>query len=52
MYLGEATAFTALIARDQRLLELPFVLPHDEPTWRLSLRDVGRARDWLSGSNA
>ena len=50
MYLGEATTFTALVARDQRLLELPFVLPHDDRTWRLSLRDAARARVWLSGS--
>ena len=51
MYLGEATVFTALVARDQRLLELPFVLPHNDPTWRLSLRDAARAAAWLSGSD-
>ena len=51
MYLGEATTFIALVARDQRLLELQLTLPHDDPTWRLSLRDAARAHAWLSGSN-
>ncbi len=49
LYLGEATSFIAVVARDQRLLELPFVLPHDERTWRLSLRDAARAQAWLAG---
>ena len=49
LYLGETTSFTALIARDQRLLELPFSLPYDDRTWRLSLRDAARAQWWLSG---
>ncbi|MEO9101735.1 MAG: hypothetical protein ABI256_04445, partial [Rhodoferax sp.] len=52
MYLGDATTFTALVARDQRLLELPFVMPKDDHTWRLALRDAARARIWLSGSSA
>ena len=52
LYLGEATSFIALIARDQRLLDLPFVLPHDDRTWRLSLRDAARAQAWLTGRAA
>ncbi len=52
MYLGEAIAFTALVARDRRLLELPFELPADDRTWRLSLRDAAQARGWLSGCAA
>ena len=49
LYLGKAKKFTALVARDKRLLELAVSLPAVSITLRLSQRDQALGARWLSG---
>jgi predicted metalloprotease with PDZ domain len=48
LYLGPAKKFTALVARDRRLLRLPFTLPAGVTTWRLFAQDSVKISHWLS----
>jgi len=43
---GPQRKFTALVARDQRLLRLPLELPAASTTWRLAWRDPTGAHAW------
>jgi len=47
LYLGRAKRFTALVARDQRLLTLPVTLPTAVQQVKLSVRDSALASAWL-----
>ena len=47
LYLGPARQFTALVARDQRLLRLHLELPAALCTWRLGSRDAAQLVRWL-----
>jgi predicted metalloprotease with PDZ domain len=48
LYAGSHKKVTALVARDRRLLRLELNLPSSVTTWRLVLRDPGRAQPWLA----
>lgn len=48
LYAGSHKKVTALVARDRRLLRLELILPAAVTTWRLVLRDPGRAQPWLA----
>jgi len=48
LYAGDHKKVTALVARDRRLLRLELNLPSAVTTWRLVLRDPGRAQPWLA----
>ena len=48
LYAGNHKKVTALVARDRRLLRLELNLPSAVTTWRLVLRDPGRAKPWLA----
>ena len=48
LYAGSHKKVTALVARDRRLLRLELNLPASVTTWRLVLRDPGRAQPWLA----
>jgi predicted metalloprotease with PDZ domain len=48
LYLGDATRFTALVARDRKLLRLPLVRPEGSTTWRLFLHDAAKVTAWLA----
>jgi predicted metalloprotease with PDZ domain len=48
LYLGDATRFTALVARDRKLLRLPLVRPEGATTWRLFLHDAAKVAAWLA----
>jgi predicted metalloprotease with PDZ domain len=50
LYLGPARRFTALVARDRRLLRLPLALPAEATTWRLFAQDAAKLAHWLSHS--
>jgi predicted metalloprotease with PDZ domain len=51
--LGKHKAFTALVARDGQLLELPVRLPVKTQTvWRLGIKDPGKVGQWLAGKSA
>ncbi|MES2480892.1 MAG: peptidase M61, partial [Pseudomonadota bacterium] len=51
LYLGNHRRFTALVARDRRLLRLELTLPATTATtWRLVLRDAALAQPWLAPS--
>jgi predicted metalloprotease with PDZ domain len=47
LYLGKATTFNALIARDQRLMTLPMTLPKPLTQVKLSVQDARLAGQWL-----
>ena len=47
LYAGTHRKFTALVARDRRLLRLEMAIPPGVLTWRLVLRDAARAQTWL-----
>ncbi|MEJ7931047.1 peptidase M61 [Ramlibacter sp. AN1015] len=47
LYCGNHRRFTALVARDRRLLRLDVQLPAAASTWRLVLRDAALAQTWL-----
>ncbi|MDA7416846.1 peptidase M61 [Xenophilus arseniciresistens] len=47
LYLGEARKFTALVARDRRLLRLTLALPADPHTLRLAPQDAPKLSAWL-----
>ena len=49
LYLGDATKFTAIVARDRKLLRLPLALPANATTWRLFAHDAAKAAGWLAG---
>ena len=49
LYAGPHRKVVALVARDRRLRRLDLTLPPAATTWRLSLRDEGLARPWLTG---
>lgn len=49
LYAAGQTQVQALVARDQRLLELPLKLPAQVQTWRLSVADAKQLGAWLSG---
>ena len=49
LYLGTATTFKALIARDQRLLTLAVALPAHERTVKLAASDTLKISQWLGG---
>ena len=49
LYAGAATKFTALVARDKRLLNLSLTLPKDGSNWQLALHDSQLAAQWLGG---
>ena len=47
LYAGPARELVALVARDQRLLRLPLVLPVPGTTWRLATRkEPGGSSSW------
>jgi predicted metalloprotease with PDZ domain len=48
LYAGSHKKVTALVARDRRLLRLELNLPGSVTTWRLVLRESGRAQPWLA----
>ncbi len=48
LVLGQATAFRALVARDQRLMWLPVQLPKPLHNVRLSVSDPALAEAWLA----
>jgi predicted metalloprotease with PDZ domain len=48
LYAGNHKKVVALVARDRRLLRLELNLPASATTWRLVLRDPGRAQPWLA----
>ena len=48
LYAGSATKVSACVARDQRLLELPLVMPRGITSWRLLPRDKPLLGRWLS----
>ncbi|MDF3822752.1 hypothetical protein P3G55_22840, partial [Leptospira sp. 96542] len=48
LYAGAHTRLTALVARDQRLLRLPLVLPKTSSTWRLALEAQDKLQRWLA----
>ncbi|PIQ52239.1 MAG: peptidase M61 [Comamonadaceae bacterium CG12_big_fil_rev_8_21_14_0_65_59_15] len=52
LYLGGATCFTALVARDQRLQRLPVTLPNDVQQVKLVVRDASLANAWLSAKKS
>jgi len=47
LYLGSATRFKALVARDQRLITLPVVLATRQRTVKLTPRDAAKISQWL-----
>jgi predicted metalloprotease with PDZ domain len=47
LYVGPGRKFTALVARDKRLLRLDATLPA-ATTWRLALRDAALVTPWLA----
>ncbi|MEO8855586.1 MAG: peptidase M61 [Burkholderiaceae bacterium] len=47
LYAAPASAVTALVARDRRLLRLPLQIPHGITTWRLAVRDSKAVAAWL-----
>lgn len=50
LYLGDTSRFTALVARDRKLLRLPLVRPEGSTTWRLFLHDAAKVTAWLAPS--
>ncbi|MBO9649658.1 MAG: M61 family metallopeptidase [Variovorax sp.] len=48
LYLGPLKKFTALVARDRRLLRLPVTLPTGVTTWRLFAQDAAKLAQWLT----
>ena len=51
--LGKHKTFTALVARDGQLLELPVRLPvKTQAVWRLGIKDPGKVGQWLAGKSA
>ncbi|MSQ66193.1 MAG: M61 family peptidase [Limnohabitans sp.] len=51
--LGRHKTFTALVARDGQLLQLPVRLPaKTQQTWRLGIRDPVKVGQWLAGNSA
>jgi len=48
LYLGPLKKFTALLARDRRLLRVPVTLPTGVTTWRLFAQDAVKLAHWLS----
>ena len=50
LYAGAQRKVTALVARDRRLLRLELALPAAATTWRLVLRDPGRAQAWFANA--
>jgi len=47
LYAGDQKRVQALVARDQRLLQLTLTLPRAVTTWRLALRDRPLVSAWL-----
>ena len=47
LYLGDARKFTALVARDRRLLRLSLALPAPQTTLRLAPEDAPKLAAWL-----
>ena len=50
LYLGTATQFKALVARDRRLLTLPLTLPSGQGGIELAVQDAARISSWLDES--
>ncbi|SEA75485.1 M61 family metallopeptidase [Variovorax sp. YR216] len=48
LYLGPLKKFTALVARDRRLVRLPVTLPAGVTTWRLFAQDAAKLASWLT----
>ena len=48
LYAGTATKVSACVARDQRLLELPLVMPRGATSWRLLPREKILLGRWLN----
>ncbi len=48
LYLGQAPTFTALVARDQRLLRLQVTLPELARSVKLSIQNAAQAEAWLA----
>ncbi|MEO7392806.1 MAG: peptidase M61, partial [Ramlibacter sp.] len=48
LYAGSHKKVTVLVARDRKMLRLELNLPASVTTWRLVLRDAGRAQSWLA----
>jgi len=48
LYLGKATAFKALVARDQRLMTLQVTLPSQVKQIKLAVKDVEKVQLWLN----
>jgi predicted metalloprotease with PDZ domain len=42
---------SAIVARDQQILELPLTLPPPSTTWRLAVQDAARLDEWLAGAS-
>jgi predicted metalloprotease with PDZ domain len=50
--LGKHKMFTALVARDGQLLDLPVRLPaKTQAIWRLGIKDPGKVGQWLAGKS-
>ncbi|MFM9925247.1 peptidase M61 [Variovorax sp. H27-G14] len=47
LYLGDTAKFTAIVARDRKLIKLPLVLPTGVTTWRLFAHDTAKMANWL-----
>lgn len=53
MLCGQHKSFTALVARDGQILQLPVRLPtNDQCVWRLGIKDPGKLGQWLAGQAA
>ena len=51
LYLGTQRKFTALVARDRRLLRLEVQLPATALAWRLAVGDPTRVQAWLAAKD-
>lgn len=51
LYVLTGKEFTAVVARDKRLLRLKLTMPESVTTWRLGLRDAALTRQWLAPSS-
>ncbi len=53
MLFGQHKSFTALVARDGQILQLPVRLPpNDQRVWRLGIKDPNKVGQWLAGQAA
>ncbi|MES2973763.1 MAG: peptidase M61 [Pseudomonadota bacterium] len=51
LYVLTGKEFTAVVARDKRILRLKLTMPAAVTTWRLALRDAALTSQWLAPAN-